>query len=359
MIPIEDKYMLRCLELARHGEGKVSPNPLVGSVIVHQGKIIGEGFHRKYGEAHAEVNAIASVRDERLLKNATLYVNLEPCSHYGKTPPCSELIIRKQIPRVVVGCLDPNPVVSGNGIRMLQEAGTEVVTGVMQEASYEANKVFMTSMHLKRPYIYLKWAQSSDGFIDRMRKDASERPVTLSSPEMLQRIHKKRAETDAIMVGTRTALLDNPSLNVRYWSGKSPVRIALDRELSIPAYYHLLNGDIPTLLYSGKEKENNKNVEYVNIDYSADVLKQVLADLHRRRLNSLLVEGGAYLLNHFLQAGLWDEVQIETAAIALGEGVKAPAFKLQKDIVLKKVSFGIDENGKEHVVTVYSRKNQL
>ena len=234
MVEVEEKYMARCIELAKGGRGNVSPNPMVGAVVVHKGRIIGEGFHRKCGEAHAEVNAIASVKDESLLKDSTIYVSLEPCSHYGKTPPCAELIIRKGIPRVVVGCLDPFPEVSGRGVRMLREAGVEVVTGVMEEEARALNKAFMTLQTKGRPYIILKWAQSEDGFIDRLRTDVSEPVTVLSSPETSRLVHKLRSEVAAIMVGTRTALLDNPSLNVRHWSGNSPVRVVLDRRLVIP-----------------------------------------------------------------------------------------------------------------------------
>ncbi|MDR3142668.1 MAG: bifunctional diaminohydroxyphosphoribosylaminopyrimidine deaminase/5-amino-6-(5-phosphoribosylamino)uracil reductase RibD [Tannerellaceae bacterium] len=323
---VNEKYMARCLELARHGTGKVNPNPMVGSVIVCKGKIIGEGYHRACGEAHAEVNAIASVKDESLLKESTLYVNLEPCSHYGKTPPCAALIIRKQIPRVVIGCTDPYPEVSGRGVEMLQQAGIEVVTGVMEKESYALNKVYMTYQALKRPYIYLKWAQSADGFIDKIREDASVKPVILSSPGMLQTGHKKRAEVAAIMVGTRTALLDNPSLTVRHWAGTSPVRVVLDRNLTIPSHYHLLDGSRPTLVFTQKTKENAPNIDYITIDYSEDVLSRVLSHLYSRRLNSLLVEGGSFLLNQFLQRELWDEIQIETAPLFLGNGVAAPVL---------------------------------
>ena len=201
---VEEKYMARCIELARGGEGNTAPNPMVGAVIVHKGKIIGEGFHRKCGEAHAEVNAVASVRDEALLRDSTIYVSLEPCSHYGKTPPCAELIIRKGIPRVVVGTLDPFPEVSGRGVRMLREAGIEVVTGVLEEEARALNPAFMTFQIRKRPYVYLKWAQSADGFMDIRREDASVPSVLLSSAETLRRVHRLRSEVAAIMVGTQS-----------------------------------------------------------------------------------------------------------------------------------------------------------
>ena len=309
---VEEKYMARCIELARGGEGNTAPNPLVGAVIVHKGKIIGEGFHRKCGEAHAEVNAVASVRDEALLRDSTIYVSLEPCSHYGKTPPCAELIIRKGIPRVVVGTLDPFPEVSGRGVRMLREARA-------------LNPAFMTFQIRKRPYVYLKWAQSADGFMDVRREDASEPPALLSSAETLRRVHRLRSEVAAIMVGTRTALLDNPSLTVRHWAGRSPVRVVLDRTLKLPAGSHLLDGAVRTLVFTAVEAESRPNVEYVRIDFGQEVLPQVLQYLYGQNLNSLMVEGGARLLESFLDAGLWDEAWVETAPAALGSGVKAPA----------------------------------
>ena len=321
---VEEKYMARCIELARGGEGYTAPNPMVGAVIVHKGKIIGEGFHRKCGEAHAEVNAIASVRDEALLRDSTIYVSLEPCSHYGKTPPCAELIIKKGIPRVVVGTLDPFPEVSGRGIRMLREAGIEVVTGVLEEEARALNSAFMTFQIRKRPYIYLKWAQSADGFMDACRADASEPPVLLSSAETLRRVHRLRSEVAAIMVGTRTALLDNPSLTVRHWTGHSPVRVVLDRTLKLPAGSHLLDGTVRTVVFTAVEAESRPNVEYVRVDFGQEILPQVLQYLYVQKLNSLMVEGGAELLENFLDAGLWDEAWVETAPVALGAGVKAP-----------------------------------
>ena len=322
---VEEKFMARCIELARGGEGNTAPNPMVGAVIVHNGKIIGEGFHRKCGEAHAEVNAVGSVGDETLLRDSTIYVSLEPCSHYGKTPPCAELIIKKGIPRVVVGTLDPFPEVSGRGVRMLREAGVEVVTGVLEKEARALNPAFMTFQILKRPYIYLKWAQSADGFMDAHREAASVPPVLLSSAETLRRVHRLRSEVAAIMVGTRTAVLDNPSLTVRHWAGKSPVRVVLDQTLKLPADAHLLDGAVRTLVFTACEAGSRPNVEYVRIDFGQEVLPQVLQYLYEQKLDSLMVEGGAALLGSFLGAGLWDEAWVETAPAVLGSGVKAPA----------------------------------
>ena len=326
MIEVEEKYMARCFELARRGEGDTAPNPMVGAVIVHDGKIIGEGYHRKYGEAHAEVNAITSVKNEALLSDSTIYVSLEPCSHYGKTPPCAELIIRKGIPRVVVGSPDPFPEVSGRGIQMLRDAGVEVVTGVMEKEAVELNAAFMTFQRLKRPYIYLKWAQSLDGFLDKAREDAQTPATILSSPATLRHVHHLRTKAAAIMVGTRTALLDNPSLTVRHWVGNSPVRVLLDRELRVPSGYHLMDGTVRTLVFTACDAENRPNVEYVTIDFSHDVLPQVLHQLYVRKLNSLLVEGGSQLLESFLQARLWDEICVETAPVLLCSGIEAPVI---------------------------------
>ncbi|MDR2473665.1 MAG: bifunctional diaminohydroxyphosphoribosylaminopyrimidine deaminase/5-amino-6-(5-phosphoribosylamino)uracil reductase RibD, partial [Tannerella sp.] len=241
-------FIQRCLELASHGAGNVAPNPMVGAVIVHNGLIIGEGFHRRYGEAHAEVNAIASVKDESLLKESTLYVNLEPCSHYGKTPPCAQLIIEKQIPRVVIACEDPFEAVAGRGVKMLREAGIEVVTGVMESEAKALNKYFITAHTKRRPYIILKWAESADGFVDKIRNDRSEPPVKLSSTLTRMLVHKLRSDVQAIMVGTNTAILDNPSLKVSHWVGKSPVRIVFDRYGRIPHDSKLFDGTAETIV---------------------------------------------------------------------------------------------------------------
>lgn len=345
--------MARCISLARGGAGNVAPNPMVGAVVVHRGKVIGEGYHRKYGEAHAEVNAIASVKDESLLKDSTIYVSLEPCSHYGKTPPCAELIIKKQIPRVVVACLDPFPEVSGRGVRMLRDAGVEVVTGVMEKEAWELNREFMTFQQLKRPFVYLKWAQSADGFIDSLRADANVPAVVFSSEETRRRVHRLRANVAAIMVGTQTALLDNPSLTVRHWEGKSPVRVVLDRTLRIPSHYHLLDGTVKTLVFTANDAVSRDNVEYIKIDFARPVLPQVMDELYVRKLNSLMVEGGAKLLDSFIREGLWDEMLVETASVRLGSGIKAPEPGKASSLSLKAV-----EHANGRVVSVFSQKNQ-
>lgn len=324
---ISELYMARCLELAGHGRGSTAPNPMVGSVVVHDGRIIGEGYHHRCGEAHAEVNAISSVRDDFLLRNSTLYVSLEPCSHYGKTPPCAELIIRKGIPRVVVACLDPFPQVAGCGVDMLRKAGVEVVTGVMEREAIDLNAYFMTAHKKHRPYIILKWAQSEDGFIDRVRKDVSEKPVLLSTTVTRMMVHKLRSEVQAIMVGTNTAILDNPSLTVRYWSGKSPIRILVDRQLRVSEEAHLYDGKQQTFIFTEQEfksvKPDKNRIEYVKIENSTHFLRNLTQYLYERDVHSLLVEGGARLHHSFIEEDLWDEIIVETAPVRLGNGVES------------------------------------
>ena len=302
----EEVFMARCLQLAACGRLHASPNPMVGAVVVHNGRIIGEGYHRKCGEAHAEVNAIAAVKDKALLKESVLYVSLEPCSHYGKTPPCAELIIKHKIPKVVVACLDPFPEVSGRGVRMLRDAGIEVQTGVLEAEALALNKSFITCHTHKRPYIILKWAESMDGFIDKHRTDISQEAAKLSSRERLRYNHRLRTQVDAIMVGTNTALLDNPSLSVRHWAGPAPIRIYIDRKKRIPQTHHLLDGKQETWCLETSD------------------LSEILSQLYQRKVNTLLVEGGTQLINTFIAADLWDEIEQEQTPIRLSDGVKAP-----------------------------------
>lgn len=318
----EEKYMQRCIELARNGLCNVSPNPMVGAVIVCNDRIIGEGYHIRCGEAHAEVNAIRSVKDKSLLKQSTIYVSLEPCSHYGKTPPCADLIIEKQIPRIVIGCRDPFSKVAGRGIQKLRDAGREVIVGVLENECRHLIRRFITFNTLHRPYITLKWAESADGFIDINRTDGQ--PVVLSTPLTSMLVHKKRSESDAILVGRRTALLDNPSLSVRYWYGKNPVRLVLDKDLSLPPSLHLFNDHIPTLVFTSTEHEKENCTEYITLNVGKDLLPQMMEELHARGLQSLLVEGGAQLHQSFIDAGLWDEIYVEKARTVLHSGVKAP-----------------------------------
>ncbi|MDR0575410.1 MAG: bifunctional diaminohydroxyphosphoribosylaminopyrimidine deaminase/5-amino-6-(5-phosphoribosylamino)uracil reductase RibD [Tannerella sp.] len=338
---ISKLYMSRCLELAGKGNGHVAPNPMVGAVIVHGGNIIGEGFHRYSGGSHAEVDAIASVRDTALLRSSTLYVNLEPCSHYGKTPPCAELIIQKKIPCVVIACLDPYPEVAGRGVSMLRSAGVEVIMGVMEREAIDLNRFFITAHTARRPYIILKWAQSEDGFIDRKRNDVSERPVVFSTPVTRMMVHKLRSEVQAVMVGTNTAILDNPSLTVRYWSGKSPTRILIDCDLRVPENYHLLDDTQRTFVFTKhnfkdarRRDPDKKNVKYIKIDDSANMLNYIATNLYKENIHSLLVEGGARLHRSFIEEGLWDEIIVETAPVRIKEGVKPASFYIHDGVQL-------------------------
>jgi diaminohydroxyphosphoribosylaminopyrimidine deaminase/5-amino-6-(5-phosphoribosylamino)uracil reductase len=293
-----------------------------------------------------------------LLCDATLYVNLEPCSHYGKTPPCTELIIRKRIPRVVVGCLDPYPEVAGRGISILRKAGVEVITGVLEQESIALNAFFITAQTQQRPYVILKWAQSADGFIDRIRTHPSERPAQLSLPVTRRIVHKLRSEAAAILVGTQTVWLDNPSLTVRHWAGASPVRVFIDRTLRIPVTYHLLDNSVHTLVFTGQPADGRPGAEYICLDFSRPVIPQMLLHLYNRQLYSLLVEGGARLHRSFLEAGLWDELQVETVSIQLGNGVR-PA-DIPSDSTVK--HFGTVcslASGQASEIAVYAHKHSF
>ena len=321
---IDERYMRRALQLARLGEGWVSPNPMVGAVIVCDGKIIGEGYHHCFGKGHAEVNAVASVADKTLLRDATMYVTLEPCSHYGKTPPCSELIIKSGIQRVVVGMTDPFAKVHGRGINMLREAGVDVATGVLEADCRMLNKRFVTAHTLHRPYVMLKWAQSRDGFMDVARPGAEVPPVKFSTPLTLALMHRERSHVDAIMVGARTVALDNPSLTVRLCDCRvAPLRVVADGRMSMPADSKLLTDGMPTVVYNGLKSENAGKVEYVKL--AEDSLSGILDDLYvRKGVTSLMVEGGANLLGRFVETGLWDEARVETAPFDLKCGLAAP-----------------------------------
>ena len=324
----ESKYMFRCLQLAQNGVSYVAPNPMVGAVVVCDDKIIGEGFHQRYGDVHAEPNAINDVKNKDLLIHSTLYVNLEPCSHYGKTPPCADFIVRHKIQRVVIGTLDPNPKVAGRGVEILRKAGVEVVVGVLEKECRTLNKRFFIFQEQKRPYVLLKWAQTADGFIDRNRKYNSEAPLCISNSVTKQLTHKMRSENQAILVGANTVLLDNPSLTVRNWSGKSPIRIALDRLGRIPTKYNLFDGNVSTIIFTEKFRENETNLEFIKMTFDEHALKNILKILWEKSINSVLVEGGASILNSFIEAGLWDEANIEISPLEIGEGVHAP--KLNK-----------------------------
>lgn len=323
---VDEKYMYRCLQLAKNGRGYVNPNPMVGAIVVHNGKVIGEGYHRRYGKAHAEVNAINSVKDKSLLKESVIYVSLEPCSHYGKTPPCAQLIIDSQIPKVVVACLDPYPAVSGHGIKMLRDAGIEVVVGILNDEAWALNREFFTVQTKNRPYIYLKWAQTQDGFIDKERvAGETPNPTPISNDFSKMLVHKKRAEIPAIMIGTNTAVNDNPSLTTRYWYGKSPIRIILDRQGRIPSDYTIFDGKVRTVVFTERDNINTyDNVSYIQMSFDDNLLENILATLKIWKINSVLVEGGRELLQSLIDKGLWDEAYIEISSTLFERGTKAP-----------------------------------
>ncbi len=322
------RYLQRCLDLARMGEGLTFPNPMVGAVIVHNQQIIGEGYHRKAGGPHAEVNAIASVKDPALLPHSTLYVNLEPCAHYGKTPPCSLLIRQKKIPRVVIGCTDTFSKVAGRGIEMLRSAGVDVIVGVLEKESRELNRRFFTFHEQKRPYILLKWAQTRDGFLDLDRTVEEETRPTWITDEWARRIvHKWRSIEPSILVGTLTALKDNPSLTVRDWAGPHPLRLVLDRFGKLPPTLSLFNGKVPTLVFSEKGSQPKELVETIFMDPQENPLIAVLNELYKRDIQSVMVEGGGLLLGAFIEAGLWDEARVFVGEKWFTAGVKAPVIK--------------------------------
>ena len=321
-------YMSRCLQLAQQAEGRTAPNPMVGAVVVHNGLIIGEGYHHRCGEPHAEVNAIHSVEDQSLLMESTLFVNLEPCSHYGKTPPCAQLIIDKKIPRVVIGMGDPNPKVNGNGIKMLREAGIEVVENVLNHDCVALNKRFVTMYTQKRPFVILKWAQTQDGFIDSIRTNSETPPLRISNEITKTLNHQIRTVESAILIGTHTAILDNPHLTSRKWGHQNPVRMVVDRQLRIPRHYRIYDQTTPTVIFTDEIDENCKNITFVKLDFSKNIVPQILDYLYQINLSSLIVEGGTQLLQSFIDANLWDEVHVETSPIIIGSGVKAPRITM-------------------------------
>ena len=321
-LTIDEKYMLRALQLATYGLGSVSPNPMVGCTIVYNEKIIGEGWHRKYGEAHAEVNAINAVKDAEKLSESTVYVTLEPCAHFGKTPPCADLLVEKKIKKVVIATTDPNPRVAGKGIKRLQDAGIEVVTSVLEKEALEINKRFLTSFLKKRPYIILKWAQTSDGYI--ARKDFSSKWI--SDQYSRQRVHKWRAEEDGIMVGSNTVVHDNPSLNVREWIGKDPLRIVIDRNLKLDPAFKIFTDGKKTICYNLLKTNDAGSVAYEKLS-EENFLSSLFENLFDKGIQSVIVEGGAFLINALVNENLWDEARIFTSPYTFGEGIAAPVVE--------------------------------
>lgn len=322
-------FMLRALELAARGLGTVAPNPLVGCVIVHNDRIIGQGWHHTYGKEHAEVHAINSVNDKHLLPSSTLYVTLEPCNHHGKTPPCSELIVQYHIPKAVIATIDPNPLVAGKGITRLREAGVEVVTGIHEREAVFQNRRFFTFQEQKRPYVILKWAETADGYMDILRKDGETGSFPLSGPEAQRLVHRWRTEEAAILVGAHTALNDNPRLTARLWPGRNPIRILIDPNLRVPAGSYLLDGSVRTLIFNRLETRAVFSTEYIQLDFSREVLPDILHYLHYEGIQSVLVEGGAYTLQRFIRSNLWDEIRIFRSGQQLHQGLKAPVVDWQ------------------------------
>ena len=318
----DEHFMQRALELAKLGVGNVSPNPLVGCVIVCDDTIIGEGWHKKYGEAHAEVNAVNSVREKSVLKNSTAYVSLEPCSHIGKTPPCADLLILHGIKKVVIANNDPNPLVAGNGIKKLKEAGIEVVLGVLENEGRKLNRRFFTFIEKQRPFIILKWAQTQDGFIAHSNYESR----WISSEFSRQLVHKWRSEEDAVLVGTKTAAHDNPTLSVRDWSGRNPTRVVIDRFLRLPSNLKLFDKTQKTICYNVLKHDEHPNLNLVRLDED-DFINQLVQDLYKQKIQSLIIEGGAQTLRLFIDAGLWDEARIFSSTRSFGSGIAAPALK--------------------------------
>jgi diaminohydroxyphosphoribosylaminopyrimidine deaminase/5-amino-6-(5-phosphoribosylamino)uracil reductase len=324
-----EHYINRCIELAGMGLGHAAPNPMVGSVIVYNNRIIGEGYHRAYGLPHAEVNAIQSVTERDLLKESVLYVNLEPCSHKGKTPPCADLIIQTGIPEVIIGMIDPNPLVAGKGVQKIKSTGISTAVGVLEDACIKLNRRFCTYHQQKRPYIILKWAQTKDGFID-MKRDHTypTEPAWISNPVSKMLVHKWRSEEQAILVGTNTALLDNPRLNVREWPGSSPIRLIIDRNLRLPEQLHIFDNSEKTWVFNALHHKEEGNIRYIRLDFSNGILNQLMDYLYEKEIQSLIVEGGKKLLDSLLTEGLWDEARVVTGNKLFGSGVPAPVINM-------------------------------
>ncbi|QTY26524.1 bifunctional diaminohydroxyphosphoribosylaminopyrimidine deaminase/5-amino-6-(5-phosphoribosylamino)uracil reductase RibD [Flavobacterium sp. CS20] len=328
---IHEKYMKRCLDLAKNGLGQTYPNPMVGRVIVHKDKIIAEGWHQRAGQAHAEVNAINQIKDQSLIKHATLYVSLEPCSHYGKTPPCADLIIDKGFKKIVIGSIDPFAKVKGKGIQKLMAKGCEVVLGVLEDECLDLNKRFIMFHTHKRPYIILKWVESQDGFLSPFEfcRDQNQAPVWLTNTYSKQRVHQWRSQEQAILVGTHTALMDNPALTTRLWKGQNPLRIVIDKNLKIPKTSKIFSNEAQTLVFTSRQESDFKTTTFCQIDFKQPILPQLLNELHKRNIQSLLVEGGRVTLQEFINADLWDEARVFKSPKQLKLGTKSPIFKGQ------------------------------
>ena len=331
------RFMKRALHLAQLGLGKVAPNPLVGCVIVYEDHIIGEGYHMEYGSAHAEVNAINQVKDQNLFKKSTCYITLEPCAHFGKTPPCVELILKSGIKKVVIGTKDSNPLVSGKGIERLKSSGIEVEVGVLENECRQLNKRFFTYHEKSRPYVILKWAQTTDGYLDKQRKPEEKGINWISQPETKSLVHKWRSEEQSILVGRNTIMNDNPSLTVREYAGKNPIRIVIDSQLAVSNIQNVFSEDAETLIFNRIKNEKQSNVEWIKIqETSTDV---ILKELYKRGIQSILVEGGSRTLQYFIIDNVWDEARVIVGNVNFGSGIKAPVInKLPSDTF----NFGLD-----------------
>ncbi len=323
----ETVFMGRCLQLARKGLGTTAPNPMVGCVIAYRGRVIGEGWHYRAGLPHAEVHAISAVSDRALLRESTLYVNLEPCAHYGKTPPCADLIIAHGIPRVVIAVKDPSARAKGRGIQKLRDAGIEVTLGILRREALALNERFLTFHQKKRPYIILKWAQTRDGFIDEIRNAGDIGSNWISNPHARQLAHRWRAQEQAIVVGTNTVRNDNPKLTTRLWDGPNPLRVIWDRNLTLPQRAAVFSTDSHTLVFTEKKAHPEwKNTVFVQIEFEGDPIEKILTELYARSIQSILIEGGRFTLSEFISKGLWDEARVFIGDKRFERGLKAPVF---------------------------------
>lgn len=322
----DEIFMRRVFDLAGFGRGMVSPNPMVGCVIVKDNHIIGEGWHKKYGEPHAEAEAIRSVKDPEALKGAVLYVNLEPCTHHGKTPPCADLIIKYPFKKVVICNMDSNPLVAGKGIKKIQEAGIEVQTGLMEDFGREFNIRFFTFMEKKRPYVILKWAETADGFIAKENYESK----WISNALSRKLVHKWRSEEGAVMVGRNTALHDNPRLNVRDWEGRDPVRIVYDKDCSLPENIELRKGAQKTLYYNSKKSAEEGHISYIKLNPEKTLAENILADLYERKISSVMIEGGSGLFNLFIKQDMWDEARVFRSDKKFEKGIRRPALDIRE-----------------------------
>ncbi|WP_185872117.1 bifunctional diaminohydroxyphosphoribosylaminopyrimidine deaminase/5-amino-6-(5-phosphoribosylamino)uracil reductase RibD [Blattabacterium cuenoti] len=334
----EEFFMMRAIQLAKNGFGMTSPNPMVGCVIERNGFILSEGWHYKKGMNHAEVNAIQQIKNKDLFLNSTLYVTLEPCVHFGITPPCVDLIIKNNIPRVVIGVQDPCDKVSGLGIKKLKEFGIEVIENFLKDKCRILNKRFFTFHEKNRPYVILKWAQSYDGFIDSY--SINKKKTWISNIYARQLNHKWRSEEDSILVGRKTVLNDNPKLNVRKWFGKNPIRIFMDKKLRISNSYFILDGTQKTIIFTEINKKNKKNIEYVQIFFDKKIINNILNFLYKKNILSLIVEGGKKTLESFIKENIWDECRIFICDTILKNGLIAPKIGGK---ILKKMNLGKDK----------------